>query len=139
MELRGSYFSKKDAVAVFVTVTVMLGAGVIMDSTAGERQHIGFLLNGMLIFILVLINFCAFSRMKEPRYAILNAAGQELHGNLAKKYMENQAKKQKGVLKAEIKEAFRNSDFRKAFLPTCYGSPLFIHPLPLIPATRLKN
>ena len=139
MELRGSYFSKKDAVAVFVTVTVMLGAGVIMDSTAGERQHIGFLLNGMLIFILVLINFCAFSRMKEPRYAILNAAGQELHSNLAKKYMENQAKKQKGVLKAEIKEAFRSSDFRKAFFTNLLWLTAFYTSSPFNTSYQIKE
>ncbi|MFR6328401.1 MAG: MFS transporter [Eisenbergiella sp.] len=137
MELRGSYFSKKDAVAVFVTVTVMLGAGVIMDSTAGERQHIGFLLNGMLIFILVLINFCAFSRMKEPRYAILNAAGQSFTATWQKNIWKTR-QKTKGRTEGRNKEAFRVLISAK-LLPTCYGSPLFIHPLPLIPATRLKN
>lgn len=46
MKERGSYFSRKDAVAVFVTVTLMLGMGVVMDVCSGPKQLLGFFING---------------------------------------------------------------------------------------------
>ena len=73
--LRGNYFSRKDAVCVFVTVTMMLLSGIVMDATAGERQSTGFTLNGSIILILVLLNAWAFSCMKEPRLGEMNADG----------------------------------------------------------------
>ena len=54
--LRGNYFSRKDAVCVFVTVTMMLVSGIVMDAATGERQNMGFTLNGSMILLLVLLN-----------------------------------------------------------------------------------
>lgn len=116
--LRGSYFSRKDAIAVFITVTVMLFSGILMDATAGPKQHVGFLINGGMILFLVLLNFWAFSCMKEPRTARLNAQGKEIHGKLRKKYQEEEDTKGHGILLAEMKEAFRSPDFRIAFIAT---------------------
>ncbi len=116
--LRGSYFSKKDSIAVFITVTVMLFAGILMDATAGPKQYVGFLINGGMILFLVLLNFWAFSCMKEPRMAQLNAQGKEIHGKLCKKYQTHESVKERGILLAEMKEAFRSPDFRIALTAT---------------------
>lgn len=115
--LRGNYFSRKDAVCVFVTVTMMLLSGVVMDATAGERQNMGFLLNGSMILILVLLNAWAFSCMKEPRQGELNDAGKEIHGKLRAKYPKREVVSN-GSLITEIKEAFGSADFRMAFTLT---------------------
>ena len=45
----------------------MLGMGVVMDVCSGPKQLLGFFINGSLILFLVLLNFGAFSCMKEPR------------------------------------------------------------------------
>lgn len=115
--LRGNYFSRKDAICVFVTVTMMLLSGLLMDATAGERQNVGFTLNGSMILALVLLNAWAFSCMKEPRQAGINAEGKEIHGKLKKKYPGAEELPKKTLL-TEMKEAFERADFRMAFTLT---------------------
>lgn len=115
--LRGNYFSRKDAVCVFVTVTMMLLSGMIMDATAGGRQNAGFMLNGSMILILVILNAWAFSCMKEPRQGIINAQGKEIHGKLKHKYPKAETA-YNGNLLEEVKEAFGKADFRMAFILT---------------------
>lgn len=115
--LRGNYFSRKDAFCVFVTVTMMLLSGVVMDATAGERQNMGFTLNGSMILLLVVLNAWAFSCMKEPRQGELNAAGKEMHGKLRHKYLPKQPV-HNGNLLAEMRDAFGKADFRMAFTLT---------------------
>ena len=115
--LRGNYFSRKDAVCVFVTVTMMLLSGMIMDATAGERQHAGFMLNGSMILILVILNAWAFSCMKEPRQGRINNEGKEIHGKLKYKYPREEVS-HSGNLIAEMIEAFGKADFRMAFTLT---------------------
>ncbi len=115
--LRGNYFSRKDAICVFVTVTMMLLSGLLMDATAGERQNVGFTLNGSMILALVLLNAWAFSCMKEPRQAGINAEGKEIHGKLKKKYPGAEELPKKTLL-TEMKEAFGRADFRMAFTLT---------------------
>mgnify|MGYP006910459290 CR=1 FL=1 len=66
----------------------------------------------------------------------LNAFGQEMHGHLARKNKEDAPARQKGVLKTEILEAFRNPDFRKAFWTNILCLPPFTPPPPSTPATR---
>lgn len=128
---RGSYFSKKDAVAVFVTVTLMLVMGFVMDLCAGPRQLLGFLINGSLILFLALLNFGAFSLMKEPRLGETTPDGREIHLRRARKRPGDMpdekgappfslsAHERKtascGSLMAEVREAFRDRDFRMAF------------------------
>lgn len=53
--------------------------------------------------------------------------------------MENQAKKQKGVLKAEIKEAFRSSDFRKAFFTNLLWLTAFYTSSPFNTSYQIKE
>lgn len=115
--LRGNYFARKDAVCVFVTVTMMLLSGLIMDATAGERQNMGFTLNGSMILILVVLNAWAFSCMKEPRQGRVNAQGKEIHGKLKHKYPKTEAA-YNGNLLDEVREAFGKADFRMAFALT---------------------
>ena len=130
MKERGSYFSRKDAIAVFVTVTLMLIMGVVMDICSGPKQIYGFFLNGSLILFLAVMNFGAFSLMKEPRLTDLNEEGKEIHRWPARKrrkenvsVTENvsagQSKKEGKtsllLLKTEILEAFGDRDFRMAF------------------------
>lgn len=137
--LRGSYFSKKDSIAVFITVTVMLFAGILMDATAGPKQHVGFSINGSLILFLVLLNFWAFSCMKEPRMATLNAQGKEIHGKLCKKYQTKEPSKEHGILLTEMKEAFRSPDFRIAFTATLLWQTSFFCAAPFNTSYQLAE
>lgn len=116
-KLRGNYFSRKDAVCVFVTVTMMLLSGIIMDATAVGRQNAGFMLNGSMILVLVILNAWAFSCMKEPRQSRINAEGKEIHGKLKRRYPEAKAAYD-GNLLSEVREAFGKADFRMAFILT---------------------
>lgn len=121
--LRGKYFTIKDSIAVFVVSSSMLICGIILDFFEARNLKTGFLLIGIIIFLLAMINFIAFSKMKEPRLSYINTEGKEMHGRLAKKAKEKE-KAEKGHEKsilAEIKEAFQDRKFRKAFnLQTIY-------------------
>lgn len=139
IHLRGNYFSKKDAIAVFVTITVMLIAGIIMDATAGPRQNLGFLINGSMILVLALINFWAFSCMNEPRTSRLNAEGKEIHGKLSRKYGQPEESIQKSSLPIEMKEAFLNPDFRMAFYTTVLWQTAFYVAAPFNTSFQLKE
>ena len=50
--------------------------------------------------------------------AQLNAQGKEIHGKLCKKYQTHESVKERGILLAEMKEAFRSPDFRIALTAT---------------------
>lgn len=129
MKVRGTYLSIKDSVAVFVVATMMLAAGIVTDYFKERDPLTGFLIMGIVLFILVIINLVSFSMMKEPRYSYLNPAGQELHGQKAKKAKEEEKAHfghANGTL-PELKEAFLNKRFRKAFLLNCmYISSFYI-------------
>lgn len=128
--LRGKYFSIKDSIAVFVVSGVMLLAGMILDYFKADAIRTGFLIVGLLIFILVIINVVAMSRMKEPRISYLNEEGKEMHGRLAKKAKEqdtHREKESRSSLLAEITEAFKNRKFRKVLiLQSLYISGFYI-------------
>jgi len=62
-----------------------------------------------------------------------------MHGNLAKKHKDTASGKQKGVLKAEIKEAFRNSDFRKAFFTNLLWLTAFYTSSPFNTSYQIKD
>ncbi|MGN6713029.1 MFS transporter [Anaerocolumna jejuensis] len=117
--LRGKYFSIKDSIAVFVVSGVMLAAGMVLDYFKANAIRTGFFIVGLLIFILVIINVAAMSKMKEPRTSFLNESGKEMHGRLAKKAKEKDAdteKENRKSLLKEITEAFENRKFRKALI-----------------------
>lgn len=136
--LRGNYFSRKDAVCVFVTVTMMLLSGIVMDATAGERQSTGFTLNGSIILILVLLNAWAFSCMKEPRLGEMNADGKEIHGKLRHKYMQKHSA-HNGSFLLEMRDAFGKADFRMAFTLTLLWQTAFYCAAPFNSSYQLEE
>lgn len=136
--LRGNYFSRKDAVCVFVTVTMMMLSGIVMDATAGERQSTGFTLNGSIILILVLLNAWAFSCMKEPRLGEMNADGKEIHGKLRHKYMQKQSA-HNGSFLLEMRDAFGKADFRMAFTLTLLWQTAFYCAAPFNSSYQLEE
>lgn len=130
LRMRGSYFSRKDAIAVFFTVTVMLFSGILMDATAGPRQNIGFSINGATILFLSLLNFWALSCMKEPRPSRMNEQGKEMHGKLCRKYPQEELPGKRGALFSEMKEALRIPDFRMALCVTLLWQTAFYSAAP---------
>ncbi|WP_033165077.1 MFS transporter [Clostridium sp. KNHs205] len=117
--LRGKYFSIKDSVAVFAVSGTMLIAGVIFDFFKSNSIRTGFLVLGIIILVLVIINVIAMSKMKEPRVSYLNTEGKEMHGRLVKRATEANPvkhKTEKGKLISELAEAFKDKKFRKALI-----------------------
>ncbi len=117
--LRGKYFSIKDSVAVFVVSSLMLICGMILDYFKKVNIFTGFIIIGVIIFILTVINVVALSLMKEPKLSYVNQDGKEMHGRLAKKAKEKvPADKGQSIL-SEIKEAVHDRKYRKAFAIQC--------------------
>lgn len=117
--LRGKYFSIKDSVAVFVVSSLMLVCGVILDYFKKVNLHTGFIIIGIIIFLLTLINVIGLSLMKEPKLSYVNEDGKEMHGRLAKRAKENTPEEQRQSILSEISEAFHDRRFRKAFTTQC--------------------
>jgi MFS family permease len=119
--LRGKYFSIKDSVAVFIVSSAMLLAGMILDYFKPRNILTGFIIIGVLIFILTLINVIALSKMKEAKTSYMNEAGKEMHGRLAKKAKEEEkaVKVDELGIGSELKAAFADRKFRKAFTIQC--------------------
>ena len=139
LESRGKYFAKKDAILVFIVVTVLLIVGIIMDALSGPRQNIGFLVCALIILAMVIINFWALSKMKEPRTSTLNEDGKEVHGKLARKYFDLDRELEKTSFLAEFKEAFRSHDFRMAFITTALWMTAFYAASPFNSSYQLKE
>lgn len=129
-KLRGKYFSIKDSVAVFFVSSTMLLAGILLDYFKSKNITIGFIIISISILILVLINVITLSMMKEPKISYVNDDGKEMHGRLAKKNNKNIPKEKNYRISAEIKEAFRNRKFRKAFFIQCLFTLSFYIAIP---------
>jgi hypothetical protein len=120
--LRGKYFSIKDSVAVFVVSSTMLIGGMILDHYKSSNILTGFIIISLIIFLLTLINVIALSKMKEPKTSYINENGKEMHGRLARKARIREltkSGKEPGIT-AELKEAFSDHKFRKAFTVQCF-------------------
>ena len=117
--LRGKYFSIKDSVAVFVVSSLMLVCGVILDYFKKVNLHTGFILIGIIIFLLTAINVVALSLMKEPKLSYVNEEGKEMHGRLAKRAKEKIRVENGQSILSEIREALQDRKFRKAFTTQC--------------------
>lgn len=135
--LRGRYFSIKDSIAVFVVSTTMLLLGVALDYFKSRNILTGFIVIGIVIFILVLINVIALSMMKEPRLSHVNEEGKEIHGRLARRYPKN-CIKEDGIL-VEIKGAFSNRKFRKAFSVQMLYTLAFYIAIPFIASYQINQ
>jgi hypothetical protein len=117
--LRGKYFSIKDSVAVFVVSSLMLVCGMILDYFKKRDIYTGFIIIGIIIFILTIINVVGLSLMKEPKLSYVNDKGKEMHGRLAKRAKEQEVVEKSQSILSEIKEAIGNRKFRKAFSIQC--------------------
>jgi hypothetical protein len=117
--LRGKYFSIKDSVAVFVVSSLMLICGMILDYFKKVNIFTGFIIIGVIIFILAVINVVALSLMKEPKLSYVNEDGKEMHGRLARKAKEKIAADEGQSILSEIKEAIHDRKYRKAFAIQC--------------------
>ncbi len=117
--LRGKYFSIKDSVAVFVVSSLMLICGMILDYFKKVDIFTGFIIIGVLIFILTLINVVGLSLMKEPKLSYVNDEGKEMHGRLAKRAKEQEVVEKSQSILSEIREAVGDRKFRKAFSIQC--------------------
>lgn len=118
--LRGKYFSIKDSVAIFLVSSTMLVGGFVLDYFKSRDIVTGFIIIGSMIFILTMVNVFSLSKMKEPKISYTNEHGQEMHGRLAKKakIQDNSIKNGQGII-PELKEAFGDRKFRKAFTVQC--------------------
>ena len=117
--LRGKYFAIKDSVAIFVVSSVMLIGGIILDYFKERDILTGFVIVSIFIFLLTTINVTSFSKMKEPMTSYLNEEGKEMHGRLAKKARNFSTEEQTESVLTELKGAFQNRKFRKAFSLQC--------------------
>lgn len=135
---RGKYFSRKDAYAVFFTVFGMFLMGVLLDITKNGHLKLGFLIIGVVLILLSLLNFVSFVKMKEPRTALLNSDGKELHGSLAKKEMKIMQVNHLGI-KEEIKLAISSSRFRKALFLNLLWTTAFYIGMPFNNSYQVKE
>ncbi|HKL98287.1 MAG TPA: MFS transporter [Mobilitalea sp.] len=120
--LRGKYFSIKDSVAVFLVSSTMLVGGLILDYFKKRNIETGFIIISIIIFILTLINVISLSKMKEPKLSYVNDDGKEMHGRLANKarsISKADLSSEPGIF-TELKTAFQNRKFRKAFSVQCF-------------------
>ena len=97
----------------------------------------GFIVIGIVIFILVLINVISLSMMKEPRLSHVNEHGKEMHGSLARRYPK-ECIKEDGIL-VEIKGAFSNRKFRKAFSVQMLYTLAFYIAIPFIASYQINQ
>lgn len=117
--LRGKYFSIKDSVAVFVVSSLMLICGMVLDYFKNVNIFTGFIIIGIIIFILTVINVVGLSLMKEPKLSYVNNEGKEMHGRLAKRAKEQEVSEKGQSILSEIREALSDRKFRKAFCVQC--------------------
>ncbi len=138
-KLRGRYFAKKDSIAVFVVVTVMLVMGILIDAVKNYDLKIAFIILGVSIAILVLINVISFSKMKEPRMASVNSQGKEIHGQLVRRSGQTDFGKEKISLFKEAAVALKNPSFRKALLLNCLWLSAFFGASPFNSSYQIKD
>lgn len=137
--LRGKYFTIKDSVAVFVISTLMLLCGIILDYFKTFDIITGFIIIGAVVFILTCVNVVALSMMKEPKISYVNETGKEMHGRLAKRAKELEPSIRPQSIPSELKEAFANRRFRKAFTVVCLFNLAFYICLPFNASFQIND
>lgn len=137
--LRGKYFSIKDSVAVFVVSSMMLVCGMVLDYFKKNNIQTGFIVIGTLIFILTVINVVSLSKMKEPKLSYVNMDGKEMHGRLARKARENEVTGETQSILSELKEAFGDRKFRKAFTVQCLYTLSFFICVPFFASYQIND
>lgn len=138
-KLRGRYFAIKDSIAVFTVVTAMLIMGILIDVVKAHYLNIGFVILGVSIALLTLINVISFSKMKEPRTSQMNNEGKEIHGQLARKSQQTKLSRQEIKLYKETVEALKNASFRKVLFLNCLWLSAFFIASPFNSSYQIKD
>ena len=111
--LRGRYYAIKDAVAVLVVVVSTLVMGIVFDALKVNHLYPAFIILGVSIAVLTLLNTVGLAMMKEPKLSNVNAQGKEVVGTLVKKYAVSTEKAKDVKLFEEIKIALQTKKFRQ--------------------------
>jgi len=141
VSLRGKYFALKDIINVIVMAIALLLVGWVVDLFRAADQMTGaFLFIGIFIILLSLLSFSYFSWVKEPKLAMLNSQGKEIHGSLAKKADKSLGDLlEKENLFEECKVAFKMSNFKKYFILECLWIITFFISSPFNPSYSIKE
>jgi len=134
----GEYFSRKDAAAVFVTVSSMLIMGMVFDRYKADQHLLSYPILGKTILCLSLIDFLAMAMMKEPRKFSVDPQGREMHGILLRRNSPEEKKKTESTLEG-IHRAFAETGFRKALLLTCLWNMAYYIAQPFNTSYQLKE
>ena len=113
--IRGEFLAKKEAIAVFITVFSIFLMGIVFDYFSGSHLSQAFLIIGIILILLSLVNTAVIIRMHDPHPSLVNEAGKELHGHLARRAEKNMPKIQKSFFQI-ARETFQNSGFQKCLV-----------------------
>lgn len=113
-QIRGTYFSKKEAVAVFLTFISLFVAGLLFDTTKNTAPILGFRILGTVIIILALIDAVSLARVNEPKLFHADSEGIEPHGRLLKRRIREDNPEPDISLLKELKETYRHKGYQKA-------------------------
>lgn len=138
-KLRGRYFSIKDSVAVFVVVSSTLIMGIVLDILKRSHIELAFIILGVAIAILALVNVVALAKMKEPKFAHLNEQGKEMVGTLVKKHSYSVNKTKDVKLFEEIKIALKTKKFRQLLYLNCLWMTAFYIASPFNASFQIKD
>ncbi|MFI3237426.1 MAG: MFS transporter [Lachnospiraceae bacterium] len=140
-KLRGRYFAKKDSVAVFCTSSTTLLMALMLDFLSEENMNLAFVIIGSVLVLLALVNFIAFTLMKEPKESITDENGKEMHGALArrKKIEMYQNISQSTKFLKEFKIALQSADFRMMLALNFLWLTAFNVSCPFISSYQIKE
>jgi MFS family permease len=112
-KLRGKYFGIRDLTSVFVISISMLVSGVILDYFKNNNNILtAFMVIGIIILVLTIINIISLSLISEPKYSDVNERGKELHGRLAK----NSHKNHNSSFLSDLGGVFKDKRFKKVLI-----------------------
>ncbi len=115
-QIRGTYFSKKESVGVFLTFIALFLAGILFDATIVTAPLKGFRIIGSVLILLAIVDAVSIALMKEPQHSGLDEESKEFHGRLAKKNEKPVGLHTKISLTQEIKETYQHKGFQKALI-----------------------
>jgi len=136
---RGYYFAKTDAFSVAAITVLTITMGFVMDWSKDNNETTGFLIVGLVLIALAMINFVSFSLMKEKRLTRLNEQGQEIHGSKLKRELVNEPKSKGLSLVSEIKYAFSSDKFRRELMLGLLFATAFQMGLPFNASYQIKE
>ncbi|QUI22759.1 MFS transporter [Vallitalea pronyensis] len=136
---RGYYFAKTDAFSVGVITISTIGMGLVMDFFQTRNETMGFVTVGFALLVLVMLNFIAFSRMKEKRITRLDTIGREMHGRMLKRQLKEEEIVETLSLFKEMKLALSNNRFRRELMLSLLFTTGFQMGLPFNASYQIKE